>query len=422
LSVAAPSFSRAETLCKAAALTLVTVVVGAGQIWYGNRHDFFDLRIYRDAMRWWDAGNPLYSFWRPDATQGRLEFTYPPFAAYVFRPLAWLTAGETIWLYTALSVVAFGATVAWMAAPLARRFTVPRWFAVGLVLVLASALEPIREAYTFGQINFVLWALIVADLLVLAPRGSRATGVGIGLATALKLVPGVFILYLLASRRWRAAATATVTAALATGLAAALDPADSRSFWTDRVWRGEGIGQLHYTFNQSIMGTLARLASPDDPSRLLWLVLALPVLGYGLWRAGLANRRGDDLSGLALAGLVGSLVSPISWVHHLFWLVPAILVLTREGWTRDGAPGSRDRRLRFGAGFAVYTTVVFSVVALYEFTFDQPGGPLGFVLANWDVLVMLALIPTLPITDRAGDVYRDVSRYGATTNVAVTVA
>src|SRR5690606_39479786 len=67
----------------------------------------------------------------------------------------------------------------------------------------------------------------LVDLLVLLPRGSRFTGALIGAATAIKLVPGVFILYLFATRRWRAGAVSAGTFVLASGLAAAPAPRES---------------------------------------------------------------------------------------------------------------------------------------------------------------------------------------------------
>ena len=51
--------------------------LSAAHAWYRLRNHFFDLMIYRDAMRWWADGHPLYDYAQPDATQGQLEFTYP---------------------------------------------------------------------------------------------------------------------------------------------------------------------------------------------------------------------------------------------------------------------------------------------------------------------------------------------------------
>jgi alpha-1,2-mannosyltransferase len=435
------SRSAGRGLRRAALLVAVTAVVAVGQVWYGNRHGFFDMKIYRLAMRWWADGHPLYSFAKPDATQGELGFTYPPFAAVLLRPLAWLSVGAAETIFVLVSVAALLISVCWLVRPVADRYGQPRWFVVGLALVLASALEPIRETITFGQINLVLFALVLADLLWLGPRGSRLTGIGIGLATAIKLVPGVFILYLLACRRWRAAAVAVDTAVAATLLAVAVAPHDSWEFWTRQLRHADGIGNLDYFSNQSLLGLLARLAPSGQLPGALWLAVALPVLGYGLWRAaraaasregsgsvpaegsGSVSREGsgwgDEVAGLTLAGLAGSLASPVTWHHHLIWFVPALVVLVDAALgtplrAEPAVPGlawwssARSRpigRQRTGlwvlAGLT-YLTVTFSVISLAEFTLDHPGGPIGFLLINWFALLSLVLLIALPVRALSG--------------------
>jgi alpha-1,2-mannosyltransferase len=222
-------------------LALVTAAAVAGFAWYGLRHEFNDLTIYIDAMRWWDGGHPLYEFAKPDATQGQLGYTYPPFTAMLMRPMAWLSYGASL----AIVMLASAALLSWcvwlLTRPLAGRLGWPAWLTFGLTLVLASGLEPIRETFMLGQVNAVLWALILLDLLVLAPRHSRLVGVGIGLATAIKLTPAIFVVYLLVTRRWRAAGVAVGTAAAASLLAAALAPRDSWTYWTQTLLRGEGV-------------------------------------------------------------------------------------------------------------------------------------------------------------------------------------
>ena len=87
---------------------------------------------------------------------------------------------------------------------------------------------------------------------------------GVGLATALKLFPGIFIVYLLATRRWRAAAVASATAAAATLLAAAIAPGDSWRFWTHELWATDRVGRTDYTGNQSLFGLLSRFTAPAE--------------------------------------------------------------------------------------------------------------------------------------------------------------
>jgi alpha-1,2-mannosyltransferase len=401
MEVVTPQRQRFPVLGQVGVLVGLAAIAGYLQWWYELRNHFFDLMVYREAMQWWTSGHPLYDFVLPDQTQGQLGFTYPPFAAVLLRPLAWLTSAETIAVFVVIAVLTFAATLWWLVRPIADRHGWPRWFVLGLAVVLATGLEPIRLSFDFGQINFVVWVLIVFDLAVLAPRGSRGFGVGIGLATAIKLVPGIFIVYLLVTRRWRAAAVATGTAIVATLVATAVSPGDSWTFFSEKMLHGDGVGQLAYPMNQSIMGLLARLAQPGEPSTLLWLVLALPVVVFGMWRAARASAAGDELTALALTGFVGSLISPVTWVHHLFWFIPALLALVDTAATPAGVvSGLRRRPVLLTAAVIGYATVTFSMIQWWDFTLLRPGGPVGFVLSNWLIALMVLLLVVLPIRPR----------------------
>src|SRR5436190_1420035 len=91
--------------------------------------------------------------------------------------------------------------------PVVRHRGWSRWFTLAVAAAFAAAFEPMRETVNFGQVNMLLLALVAGDLLLLVRGGRRWAGVLIGLATAIKLTPGLFILYLLLTRRYRAAVT-----------------------------------------------------------------------------------------------------------------------------------------------------------------------------------------------------------------------
>jgi alpha-1,2-mannosyltransferase len=389
-------------------LAVVTAAVVAAQMWYGNRHHFLDLRIYVNAVRWWASGHPLYEFAHDDPIQGRLGFTYPPFAALVLAPLGALGFRASVVLFVVGTAVAVAVTSFWLVRPIARRHGVPLWFACALALPLISTLEPIRETVTFGQINMLLVLLVLTDLLIVAPRWPRLTGICIGIAAAIKLTPAIFIVYLLITRRWRAALTATATAAVATLIAAAVAWGDSWHFWTAALWETGRVGHTDRIANQSIFGLLARLTAPQDPNLAIWLALVLPVVAYGLWRARRAALAGDEVVGLTLTGFVGGLASPITWPHHLFWFVPALLVLVDvglgQGRGSESGSESGSGRVRRPwplvlAGLS-WATVTVSVISLFELGLSRrlfgPGLP-GFLIVNWYVLLTAALIVALPV-------------------------
>ncbi|GIG86231.1 glycosyltransferase family 87 protein [Plantactinospora endophytica] len=392
-------------------IIVVVLVAAAVPLLYlaSTPHDFFDLKIYMSAMRWWADGNPLYDYAQPDPVQQELFFTYPPFTALLLRPFAGLRIGVTVVLFTALTVLALLVTTWWLVSSVADRYGVSRWFAAGLAVPLVFAVESTRETIVFGQINMLLVVLVLADLLFAVPRNSRWAGVGIGLATALKLYPGIFIVYLLATRRWRAALVSSATAAGATLLAAAIAPSDSWRFWTHELWLTDRVGRPDYTGNQSLFGLLSRFTTPEKPNQVLWLVLAVAIAAYGLWRAARAARAGDEVAGLTLTGLVAVLVSPITWTHHAYWFIPAVVVLVDAALRPTGpaaGAGARRRRIALLSLAALVTAViVYGVVSYYDWgrAFDRTNAPGEFLLRNLYVLFALLLLFVLPIRSKSPD-------------------
>jgi alpha-1,2-mannosyltransferase len=362
-------------------------------------HEFFDLRVYRGAVTWWLHGRPLYSFATVPNGYG---FTYPPFAAILMVPLAWLTSRTSTVLTVAASVAVIVTITARLVAPVARRHGRTPWFAAALAVPVVLTLEPIRDTLGYGQLNMLLFALVMADLLALR-RGWAWAGAGIGLATAIKLTPGLFIVFLFLIGKRRSASVATGTSLGATLLAFVVDGAASWHFWTNALWDTSRVGRLEKPSNQSVMGVLAHVADPGQPNRAMWAVLAGAVLILGMWRAVRVYRRGDDLVAFTVVGLTACLVSPISWTHHLYWIVPAVVVLvdvaagtplhaTALGWSRR-----RRRMVAVGAGVSALTVVLAFIVG-FPWLFHQPTGALTAILGTSSYAVlMVALVVLLPV-------------------------
>ena len=121
-------------------------------------------------------------------------------------------------------------------------------------------------------------------------RGRRWAGVGIGLATAIKLDPGRLHPVpaghpALAGGRYRHRHRHRG----ATLLAAAVFPDQSREFWTSALWDTNRVGVLSYVSNQSLRGFLARLPI-DRLASYVWIVCVLATLAVWAWRV----RRADD--------------------------------------------------------------------------------------------------------------------------------
>ncbi|WP_200209294.1 glycosyltransferase family 87 protein [Micromonospora coerulea] len=353
------------------------------------RHGFFDLKVYYGALTFWvHDGGEIYDFLKAGTQYG---FTYPPFAALVMLPMAYLPWPAAITVSVLASVTTSAVLIWWLLDPIARRAGWTRWFALAVALCLAAAFEPMRETVNFGQVNTLLLFLVAVDLLRLLPAGNRWAGVGIGVATAIKLTPGVFIVYLLVTRRWRAAFTAMGASVAATLVAAALFPDASREFWTEALWNTGRVGELAFVSNQSLRGVVARL-DPEQPSTLAWLALVLATLAVWAWRSRAAVAAGDEATGLALTGAMMCLVSPVTWVHHLVWLIPGLILLVDNAMAAPAR--ARRRRLLLAAAIIGYGFLISRIVWAWEKDFT---GVDGFLGSNTYVWISLALLLGLPI-------------------------
>ena len=362
-------------LAAAVAVYLVTVPT--------FRH-FFDLGVYRGAVRSWLVdGDDLYAFRYRDTAYG---FTYPPFAALVMSPLALLAWPVAVAASLAVNAVAVGLLLRWFLVPVLRRHGWPIGTPCAVAFLALLVFEPARDTFSFGQVNLVLLALVCADLPA-RPAG-RLAGVGIGLAAAVKLTPAVFIGYLLVSRQYRAAATAIGTAAGATLLALVAAPDESLAFWTGALWDTDRVGRLEYVSNQSLRGVLARLEAPSS----WWVAAVALALASWFW----AVRTSDRCTGFAVTGIVACLISPITWVHHLVWLLPALFLLA------DRALLTGDRRA-WVAPAAAYVVLSSSLVWLW---WAHPLGWAAFAGSNADVWVSLALMVAVTAGQRWGGVRR----------------
>uniref|UniRef100_UPI000D19E416 glycosyltransferase 87 family protein n=1 Tax=Streptomyces jeddahensis TaxID=1716141 RepID=UPI000D19E416 len=363
--------------------------------------DWFDLRVYYGTVSdWVHHGGGIYDYRLPGSTYG---FTYPPFAAVTMLPMALLGLHAAIAVGLLLNIAAALAVLYVLAGPVLRRHGGHGWFGFAVLACLLALFEPVRDTFSFGQVNLLLLALVLGDAWLLTSgrtRWARWAGVGIGLAAAVKLTPALFIGLLVLARRPRAAAVATTVAAGATALAAWAAPDASRFYWTEAVRDTDRIGQLAYVSNQSLQGVLARLAEPAEPERVVWALAAVGVLCVWARRASRAAAAGDTMAAFALTGLAACLISPITWVHHLVWLLPSLAVLADAALRH--APGTRARRRLLATAGTVYVVLCSSVVWLW---YDDASGIDGFLGSNTYVWITLGLLIGLPV--RAGADGRD---------------
>lgn len=299
--------------------------------WLTNPADarLVDLDVYRTAGRSLLDGLPVYDVLTQPPQL--LPFTYPPLAALLCVPLALMPWAAAQWVWVVFVYLCLAAATWYAFRTLLERAALTR-YAPLLLAVLVAVLAypmPVYDQIRFGQVDVFLMLLCVADCLARSPRWPR--GALIGLACAIKLTPGVFLIYLWITGRRRAAITAVITGAAVTLAAFAVLPRDSLDFWFGALLDSERLGSNNGTANQSLRGMLMRTYLPEPLNTGLWIVVVAVVAWYGFRLARRASAGGAEVIGVAVVGLLATLLSPVGWIHHLAWIVVVLGALVADG-------------------------------------------------------------------------------------------
>jgi alpha-1,2-mannosyltransferase len=283
-----------------------------------------DFNVYYHAgLMVRQAPSRLYT-WHPHLRPS-FTFTYTPFAAEIFAAGSLLSFGVLAWLTWVVSVVAVPVT-AWLtfgALGWRGRNRAAAALALGAV---GLWIEPVRRGLGLGQIELLLMLLIVWDLC--QPDRRWWKGAGIGIAAGIKLVPLIFIPYLVLAGKLRQAAAASATLAATIGIGYVFLPQESDKWWLTGYFLSSGrVAHGSVPLNQSLLALLARLTGGLAAAMPIWRVAAVVVAVLGLAAAALLHRSGRPVQGWATCALTGLLVSPISWDQHWVWILPILAVL-----------------------------------------------------------------------------------------------
>jgi alpha-1,2-mannosyltransferase len=305
-----------------------------------------------------------------------LHVPYPPFWAMAWSPIAALSLRAAKIACLPLSLAAL-AGLLFLLDRLTRRHLplagTPRFWATAAALLLASRFL-VRELPECGP-NLALVALTWLAIYLWSQGRDAAGGVCLGLATALKCTPGLFVLYFAWKRQWKLASVALAAAAGFT-LAPALWQGPRDYAWHASLWWNNlrvaaaqadpslGILGPEELKNLSLKPAVARYLMrlpPGHPSRLEhpWAVdffdLSPAAAGWGVklvWLALFAGAmwsvrgpivRRDDLAVVWQCAAIWALalvLSPITWYQHAVALVPALYLMTRTAAARGALPRS----------------------------------------------------------------------------------
>jgi len=190
-------------------LPLLLFAVGCGMALKNLVGGYGDLGIYLDVGREFSAGG--FDLCRDRPNSG--PWLYPHVAALPFVLLLKVFGEQGARIVWCLGL---GATVAWLFRRLAQALGEATPMRPWNWLVFAVLFQRcFAQNLTHGQLSLFVGACVVAGTASLVRKRDVAAGCWFGLATALKLTPGLFLLALPLMGRFRAASSMAATVLLA---------------------------------------------------------------------------------------------------------------------------------------------------------------------------------------------------------------
>ena len=274
-------------------------------------------------------------------------YDYPPFAAVLLRPLAFLSARwqDLLWLWISLGALVGGAVIT------ARALLPATWPRARAGIFVALTFPAATYNLWHGQMNtliFLLLAMALSDYL----SGHRTRcGMILGLAAGIKIAPIVLLVVLVRRGWWRGAlagvATGAATVAIGIGALGWSVTSHYLSAVLPVLNRDNG-----WIYNQTWNGVVNRLAqhsvlTVDSPSVLLHgLATVLSVVTVGALLVAVrshertrAERGAEFACGVIVMLLVGSIAWYPVYVHLLIAIAAAVGLAHERGRLGRGLVG-----------------------------------------------------------------------------------
>ena len=302
-----------------------------------------DMVVYREGVKAFLEHRSVYS--EPMlAGDIQLPFIYPPFGALAMVPLTAFDAidhnmaGNIMVILSDLLVLVCLYFV-FRAVLKKPEFLLP---VTAITWAIVLRFEPVDLNNSFAQINIVVMALVILDLV---PRKRfLPQGILIGVAAATKITPLAMLLYFLVRKEWKQIATALLSVVAATLLAAAFRWEAFVEFFSSTLLdmgsgRDFGVG-TEYQSNSSIKGAIQRMYPSTESMEangltigLAWIAASLIVIVVAAWLIKHLCEKHLLVDAQLVTALTVLLISPVSWSHHWVWLTLIIPVFAYRAWS-----------------------------------------------------------------------------------------
>ena len=260
---------------------------------------------------------------------------------------------------------------------------------ISIVLALQFILQDLDD----GGPHLILLGILIAGIYSIWQGRERLGALWFGLAIALKVTPALFLPFFLWKRRWKLAGY-TAIATMCWILLPILYMGPSWWWSQQRDWTQVAVGSVlghespatqsneQQVRNQSLKQTLLRylvtipedhplrqkdpgyapvLNLPPAAAKTVVLTVMASLLAFFGW----TTRRPYEAQGNPLwlrdssaLLIIALLLSPVTWVQHLVWLVPALYLIAMDSRSKEG--------LSLPVKLAMALYVLLAVVLNYE--------------------------------------------------------
>jgi hypothetical protein len=329
---------RRGLLVLVVALALAGVgVVAAGRA--EKQHIGTDFHVFWQAGYDFAHGLPLYQ-----PLEGARRFIYPPFAAQVFQLLSIFPLKVAAWLFYVASVCLIGAAV-WLTRDIVARLQGPERRTAPTVLALLFSAVFLIDNLDHVQANVLVFFLCLLGVRAFLTQRDAAAGGWIMGATAIKLTPGFFALWLLIRGTRRTLAAVAGFALLTLGLPLVQRGLrqgliDLSAYYQAFLHQFAAGGVVTNYRNQNLAAMVYRALVPgssgDTPAYdyaylaplqtwapVLYRLLALGILAVFLLHLISLRAAAKTIGALEIASvfLASHLLSGITWKAHLVTLL-----------------------------------------------------------------------------------------------------
>ncbi len=373
------------------ALVALVVALDLGKDARRRMHFGGDFDISREFGRRFLTGEYLY--------KNGLHFVYLPSAAMYFSPLAMLPSWIAFLAWFSIAIVCVWLTLRMWHRMVSQEDAVVarRGFVIGLIAVFLASHFLIRDLDDGGP-HAILLAIITAGIYFIFKRRIGLGATWLGLATAIKVTPGLFVPFFVWKREWRLALyTAFASACWIVLPILRIGPVTWYRYMYQWLFSAAGfaVGQnAAMTFrgvkrihNQSLHAACAYLLEKTSMSPQLSnevaILLTIGVVALFCW---VTRRRYSSFDSPAWPAesstllVLMVLLSPITWEQHLVLTLPALyLIVAEEAGTSDPEIG------------VMALMIVFVLLALV-FTRDLIGKDNYAVLLGYHVQTICMLI------------------------------